>query len=237
MTERISCPHCEALRDVELIQRDEKATIKGREVTFVARLYRCNTCGTEFEAPGQLDANLEAAREAYARLYESPTPEDIIRLRSRYGASQKAFGLLLGFGELTINSYEHGAAPDPANRLLLNLAGDPVYFRAMYQQNRTRIGALQRKRIEASAGFQSADAWTTVEALAARLTPAERSKVEACAKHLGTTVVDQVAAYVRGAATDDYARLVREATWSSWRPSGLPQADATPPVEPLEAAS
>ena len=61
----------------------------------------------------QLDANLEAAREAYARLYESPTAEDIIKLRSEYGASQKAFGLILGLGELTINSYEHGSSLGP----------------------------------------------------------------------------------------------------------------------------
>jgi putative zinc finger/helix-turn-helix YgiT family protein len=222
---------------VELVERDEKATVKGREVTFVARLYRCGTCGTEFEALGQVDANLEAAREAYTRLSEIPIADDIIKLRSKYGASQKAFGLVLGFGELTINSYEHGAVPDPANRLLLKLAGDPVFFRAMYQQNRMRVSALQRKRIEASAGFMSADAWAAVEALAARLTPAERSKVEACAKSFGVSVVDQLTTYVRAAATDDFARLVNDATWSAWHSSPLPEADSEPVVELQGAAS
>jgi putative zinc finger/helix-turn-helix YgiT family protein len=212
MTEKKSCPACEVLRDAELIDRDEKATIKGREVSFVAHLYRCTRCGTEFEAPGQLDANLEAAREAYARLYESPTAEDIIKLRSGYGASQKAFGLILGFGELTINSYEHRSTPDPANRLLLRLAENPVFFRAMYARNRTRISALQRKRIEQSTLFRSAVAWTAVEALAARLTQIERSKVEARAKLLGVSVVDHLAASVRGAAAEDLGHLVREAT-------------------------
>jgi hypothetical protein len=42
----------------------------------------------------------------------------IVALRSRYGASQKAFELILGFGELTMNSFEQDAVPDSANRLL-----------------------------------------------------------------------------------------------------------------------
>jgi len=55
MSERMSCPTCEAIRDVELIEREEQVTIKRREVSFVAHFYRCPTCGEEFEAPGQLD--------------------------------------------------------------------------------------------------------------------------------------------------------------------------------------
>jgi len=237
MTEKRSCPTCEVLRDVELVDREEKATIKGREVAFVARLYRCGTCGTEFEAPGQLDANLEAAREAYTRLYESPTAEDIVRLRSEYGASQKAFGLILGLGELTINSYEHGSPPGPANRLLLRLSQNPVIFRAMYAQNRSRVSALQRKRIEQSGGFRSAEAWTGVEALAHRLTQIERVKVESCAKLLGVSVVDQLTTYVRGASAEDFGGLVREATWSTWHPNRLPDGHGAPVLDPLEAAS
>jgi putative zinc finger/helix-turn-helix YgiT family protein len=237
MAEKKSCPTCEVLRDVELVDRDEKVTIKGREVSFAARLYRCTTCSTEFEAPGQLDANLEAAREAYARLYESPTPEDIIKFRATYGASQKAFGLILGLGELTINSYEQGAPPGPANRLLLKLAENPVIFRAMYAQNRTRVSALQRKRIEQSPGYRSAEAWTGVEALASRLTQIDRSKIESCSKLQGVSVVDQLTSYVRGAAAEDYARLVSEATWTSWHPNHLPDGHGAPVLDPLEAAS
>jgi len=113
------------------------------------------TCGEVFEAPGQLDANLDAAREAYSRLYEAPKPEELVALRARYGASQKAFSIILGFGELTMNSYENGATPDSTNRLLLKLAAKPHIFKEMYEINKSRIGALQRQRIEASEGFKA----------------------------------------------------------------------------------
>jgi len=86
-------------------------TIKGHEVAFAASCYRCTSCGEVFLAPGQLDANLAIAREVYARLYETPEPEALVALRAKYSAGQKAFGMILGFGELTINSYEQGDRP------------------------------------------------------------------------------------------------------------------------------
>ena len=165
MTEQMSCPTCEAARDVEPVESDETVILKGRPVNFRARAWRCTTCKTEFETPAQLDVNLEAAQEAYARTYEAISAEQLVALRAFYGASQKAFGFILGFGELTMNSYEQGATPAPAHRLLLKLAENPVHFRAMYEINHSRIGALQRRRIESSQGYRSTTAWQEIAAL------------------------------------------------------------------------
>ena len=67
VNEKMSCPKCEALRDVQEVARDEITSINGREVVFRAIAFRCDTCGEEFETPSQFDANLHAAREAYSR--------------------------------------------------------------------------------------------------------------------------------------------------------------------------
>jgi len=169
MPECMPCSHCGKTRKVELVERDEQVTIKGREVTFSASCYRCTSCGEELLAPGQLDANLSAAREVYARLYDTPGPEALVALRAKYNAGQKAFGMILGFGELTMNSYEQGGSPDPTNRLLLKLAAEPQLFKAMYDINKSRIGAIQRQRIEGSEGFVAAlrltrrAGWTTMK--------------------------------------------------------------------------
>jgi putative zinc finger/helix-turn-helix YgiT family protein len=237
MTEHLSCPHCEAVREVELVERQEKVTIKGREIAFRAQLWRCKTCGEEFESPGQLDANLSAAREAYERSYEAPTAKHLVDLRSHYGASQKAFGLVLGFGELTMNSYEQGAIPDSTNRLLLKLAENPVFFRAMYAANSARIGALQRQRIESSGGFRSAESWLGLEALAATLTPLQRCKIEACAERYGQTVIQQVTAYVSAASFEDYSRLLLDAIWPSGQTTTLTEQAVNPPIDAQQAAS
>lgn len=215
MSMQLPCPRCGTTRDVDIVEREEKVTIRGREVPFTARFSRCMTCGEEFEAPGQLDANLAAAREAYARLYEAPKPEELVALRTRYGASQKAFSIILGFGELTMNSYENGATPDSTNRLLLKLAANPYIFKEMYTINKNRIGAIQRRRIEVSKGFQSAMRWDGLEALSASLTALQCEKIEVCAEKSGLSVPEQIARYVGCASFQDYTRLYAEARWTS----------------------
>ena len=138
MTTRLPCSRCATTRDIEVTDREEKVTIKGKEVSFLAHFSRCTTCGEEFEGPGQLDANLDAAREAYARLYESPTPDALVALRARYGASQKAFGSILGFGELTMNGYEQGGTPILLTGFSLSLRTIPVFSRRCTTSTRAR---------------------------------------------------------------------------------------------------
>ncbi len=228
MTTPMPCSHCATTCEIEIVEREEKVTIKGKEVSYVARLSRCTVCGDEFEAPGQLDANLGAAREAYVRLYESPPPDALIALRAYYGASQKAFGAILGFGELTMNSYEKGSTPDPTNRLLLKLADVPYIFKAMYDINSGKIGAIQRRRIEESEGYQSALCWAGLGALSPHLTPLQQEKIEACAERNDRTVPEQIAAYVGTASSQDYSRLYAEARWSDEETKQLPTVLAQP---------
>lgn len=224
MSEKMSCPKCEAIRDVELIERKEKVTIKGREVSFIAHFYHCPICGEEFEAPGQLDQNLEAAREAYARIYQTPSADELVALRSHYGASQKAFGLILGFGELTMNSYEKGAIPDSPNRLLLKLAENPVCFKVMYDQNKNRIGRTQRQRIESSEGYKSVLAWSGLEAISSALATVQRKKIEVCAYTYSMSIPQKIISYVDAASFRDYSKLIQEASW----PTSVTQVISSP---------
>ncbi|GAB1455846.1 hypothetical protein MASR2M48_11530 [Spirochaetota bacterium] len=213
MNNRLPCSRCGATRDMEIVEHVEQVTIKGKDVSFNAHYSRCLTCGDEFEAPGQLDSNLDAAREAYARLYEAPSPDALVSLRARYNASQKAFGTILGFGELTMNGYESGGTPDSTNRLLLKLAADPLTFKEMYTINSGKIGMTQRRRIEESTGYKAASLWDGLEALSRELTELQRIKVEECATQAGRTIPEQVARYVGDASFKDYSRLMHDISW------------------------
>lgn len=118
---------------------------------------------------------------------ESPSPEALVSLRARYNASQKAFGAILGFGELTMNSYESGSTPDSTNRLLLKLAADPLIFKAMYEINSGKIGALQRKRIEDSEGYRAAEALENqvIASRAEAARPRRAAVLEKIRSHMG----------------------------------------------------
>lgn len=156
MTEELICSTCLITRNMELVHAPETVEMHGRDVTFEAEFYRCPICGDEIEVMGQLDRNLAAARDVYDRLYGNVSPDELVALREQYNISQKSLGALLGFGEVTINSYESGASvPQSTNRLLLKLAENPQVFKEIYLLNKDKLSDLQRRKIEQSEGWRN----------------------------------------------------------------------------------
>lgn len=176
---KLSCPYCEAVHVVKEIKRKESILFKGRDITYQAVHYQCTNCHEIFDSADMMDENLLAAREAYELLESSVSPEKIIAIRESYNASQKAFGLILGMGELTINSYEQGKSiPISSNRLLLHLSENPLIFFEMYERNKNKIGAIQRERIESSQAFKDCNKWGGLENLYNHLSETEREVIE-----------------------------------------------------------
>ena len=176
---KMSCPYCEAIHDVQEIKRSGSIVIKGKNVTYNAVHYECCNCHEIFDSADMMDQNLLAAREAYELLESSVSPAKIIAIRESYNASQKAFGLILGMGELTINSYEQGKSiPMSSNRLLLHLSENPLIFFEMYERNKNKIGAIQRERIESSQAFKNCNKWGGLENLYNHLSETEREVIE-----------------------------------------------------------
>jgi len=130
--------------------RIEQNKVRGEEIKARAEYVRCPVCAQEFVDANGMERNLEAAYAVYRERHGVPSPADIRALRAKYGASQKAFGLILGFGELTINSYEQGALPDEPNSNLLRLVESPENFRSLYKGALDKIGPIQKRRIESS---------------------------------------------------------------------------------------
>ncbi len=153
MIKKMSCPDCEKIVDVLQIQKETNVVIKGKSVTFLAPMYKCSVCGAEFQTMEQLEESLKLGREA-AEKNDELTPAKIVAIREKYNVSQKAFAIILGMGELTINKYEQGEKPSSSNRMLLLLSEDPACFYKMYEINKYKIGEIQKEKIEHSAGLK-----------------------------------------------------------------------------------
>lgn len=195
---KLSCPYCESVQEVKKIKRTENITINNINVTYNAVHYECNKCHEIFDSAQMLDDNLLAAREAYELLKSSVSPEKIIAIRESYNASQKAFGLILGMGELTINSYEQGKSiPMSSNRLLLHLSENPLIFFEMYERNKNKIGAIQRERIESSQAFKNCNKWGGLENLYNHLSEAEREAIENRTSISGSTIIHVVSDMIK----------------------------------------
>lgn len=147
MSDLFPCEKCNEMRECSVIETTDTSVVKGKVVKYRSEYMKCSVCGCLFQTPEQLDNSLLSARIAYDNLNISVLPMDIIKIREKYNASQKAFGVLLGMGELTINSYEQGKIPSSAHRTLLELSKNPYCFYEMYNLNKDKISNLQRKKI------------------------------------------------------------------------------------------
>lgn len=193
-----SCPYCETIRDVKEVKRNETIEIKGKKVSYEAVHYECTECHNLFDTKEQMGKNLLAAREAYDLQYNSITSDKIIKIREKYNASQKAFSLILAMGELTINSYEQNkSVPNSSNRLLLQLAENPLIFFEMYEKNKSKIGAIQREHIESSQMYKDCQRWGGLENLYQHLSSTEREVIENKTYIVGSSVVQIVSDMVK----------------------------------------
>ena len=170
---KILCPQCGSIREATIATREETYPFRGESITTVHEFSVCVDCGTDVATAAQMDRNLSAIREAYRTRHELVTPEEIRKIRNRYGAGQKPFGIILGLGESTIANYERGDVPTAANSTLIQLMADVETFRRVFDQRKDHIGSTQRKRIEdriKNNGFWYA---TDAQALVAREMPDE----------------------------------------------------------------
>lgn len=155
------CPACGVVRPVEHASKAERISIRGEDVEVCVEGSRCTACKEFFSDAAQMERNLEAAYAILRKRHFILAPAEIRELREGYGASQKAFGIILGFGELTINSYEQGALPADANANLLRLVENPADFRQLYDARKELIGPTQRRRIENALAKLEAKAHST----------------------------------------------------------------------------
>lgn len=153
MIKEMSCPDCEKIVVVSEIRKETNVVIKGKNISFLVPMYKCSVCGSEFQTMEQLEESLKLGKQSAAYAENELTPEKIISIREKYNASQKAFAMILGMGELTINKYEQGEKPSSSNRMLLLLSQDPGCFYKMYEINKYKIGDVQKEKIEHSAGL------------------------------------------------------------------------------------
>lgn len=119
---RDACPHCEAMRDVEVRRERETMKIRGEDVEFESEFMLCGTCSKDYADGVQMDYDLESARSIY---------------RARHGIV-----------DLTVNSYEQGVLPSGAHNSLLKLVSVPENFKSLYDANKASLSDRQRSKVE-----------------------------------------------------------------------------------------
>lgn len=121
------CAFCEG----NAIQLIEQTKIVYRKEDFVIykHFYQCEKCKVQFTTTGLDEVNINQVYNQYREKYQIPFPQQLTKIRKRYGLSASKMAEVLGFGINVYRNYEGGEIPNVSNGTLLNLIRMPEEFK------------------------------------------------------------------------------------------------------------
>lgn len=144
------CPECEVFGPYHIEHRMEMLQVRGESITVPARVAVCRNCRQDIGDENLDDETLQRAYDVYRERHGILTPAQIRELRETLNVGQRAFGRLLGWGDITANRYETGAVPDKAhNAQLIALQDEDALFRFV-QRRWSLLNPADQKRVRAA---------------------------------------------------------------------------------------
>lgn len=114
----------------EMILSREKRSMEFRKETFeiVFHYYKCEDSGEQFTTTSLDDLNINQLYNKYRDKFNIPFPEEIKKIRNKYGLSATKMSEILGFGVNSYGRYESGEMPSVSNARLIQMIDDPKKF-------------------------------------------------------------------------------------------------------------
>ncbi len=108
----------------------ERRSMDFRKETFeiVFHYYKCEDSGEQFTTTVLDEVNMNQVYNQYRDKFNIPFPDEIIRIREKYGLSAARMSEILGFGVNSYRQYEAGEMPSVANAKLIQMVDDPKKF-------------------------------------------------------------------------------------------------------------
>lgn len=142
------CPNCDELREVSREHRVETHHVRGEPIEVEAEVVVCSVCREAISDPELDEQTLGKVYDIYRDRHGLLHPQDIKRIRERYGLSQRSLARLLGWGEVTIQRYENGALQDEAHDEMLRSLENPDLVRELLVRRRTKLPPRMRDLVE-----------------------------------------------------------------------------------------
>lgn len=142
------CHMCMKDVEVRVEERREVLSVRGERIEVPARVAVCQVCGADVWSNEFDDETLAQAFAEYRRRHRLLQPGEMTRIRKQWGLGQRAFSLLLGWGEITLHRYESGSLQDGAHDAQLRMAQHADNVRILLDSNGDRLTSRQRETIE-----------------------------------------------------------------------------------------
>jgi len=159
-----SCLACRKSVVPEIELRTETFPVRGESVEVESQVAFCPDCGEDLSVEKLDQLTLQKAFGEYRLRHGLLSPGEISAVRKKYGLSQRAFSLVLGWGEITVHRYEAGSVQDAAHDAQLRMAADPRNMALLLSANGYRLTRRQRAQLDMSlSGMQGEIAAATDE--------------------------------------------------------------------------
>lgn len=128
----------------------ERRSMHFRKETFeiVFHYYKCEDSGEQFTTTSLDEVNMNQVYNQYRDRFNIPFPDEIIRIREKYGLSAAKMSEILGFGINTYRQYEAGEMPSVANAKLIQMVDESKNFIEMVELCATLDEKTKNKYIQ-----------------------------------------------------------------------------------------
>jgi putative zinc finger/helix-turn-helix YgiT family protein len=128
----------------------ERRSMDFRKETFeiVFHSYKCEESGEQFTTTALDEVNMNQVFNQYRDKFNIPFPDEIIRIREKYGLSAAKMSEILGFGVNSYRQYEAGEMPSVANAKLIQMVDGPKNFIEMVELSATLDEKAKNKYIQ-----------------------------------------------------------------------------------------
>jgi len=134
-----TCPICEDEKSLSYGVKKETLIINKQKINVLTKTYHCHEGNHFFYDPEDEEKKFQDAYRAYREQNGLLQPEDIKKIREKYGLSQRALARFLGWGEITVQRYETGALQDNAHNNLLLLIEETNNFEKLFGIRKSQL--------------------------------------------------------------------------------------------------
>ena len=118
-------------KEMKLAKENRSIAFRKESFEVVFHYYHCEDSGEQFTNTELDELNMNQVYNQYRDLFNIPFPDEISRIREKYGAPAGKMSEILGFGVNGYRQYEAGEMPSVSNAKLIQLADNPTNFKEM----------------------------------------------------------------------------------------------------------
>ena len=145
INEIIESPFCDGVAHLQ--RKSGTHTFRKETYDIVEHYYRCEVTGEEFTTDEIDQINLNQVYNQYRDRYGLPFPDQIKRIREKYGVSASKMSDILGLGANSYRLYEQGEVPSVGNGRLILAADDPEEFKRFLRSSEEIIGERDYQKL------------------------------------------------------------------------------------------